>query len=239
LTTLAIPDGIASIERYTFQDCTSLISVTLPSTITNIGYSAFSRCASLTSLNIPDAVHGIESTAFEYCTSLTSIKLPSSLSSIPTYIFYYCTNLINVTIPKGVLALGAGAFSYCSQLVGVYFLGDAPTPPFPSAFDGAPLVIVYYMPTANYWNSTFNGRPAVLWNPQFQTGDSSFGMQSNGFSFHVTGTTKIPIVVEAATNLTGSVWVVLRSGSLTNGSAYFMDPDWTNYPARFYRLRSP
>jgi hypothetical protein len=26
--------------------------------------------------------------------------------------------------------------------------------------------------------------------------------------------------------------------TLTGGSSYFSDPDWTNYPGRFYRLRS-
>jgi len=26
---------------------------------------------------------------------------------------------------------------------------------------------------------------------------------------------------------------------LTNGSIPFGDPQWTNYPARFYRIRSP
>jgi hypothetical protein len=25
----------------------------------------------------------------------------------------------------------------------------------------------------------------------------------------------------------------------TNGTSYFSDPQWTNYPGRFYRLRSP
>ena len=29
------------------------------------------------------------------------------------------------------------------------------------------------------------------------------------------------------------------SGTLTNGSIYFSDAAWTNYPARIYRIRSP
>jgi len=35
------------------------------------------------------------------------------------------------------------------------------------------------------------------------------------------------------------VWVALFSGTLTNGSVYFSDPDWANYPGRFYRFRAP
>jgi hypothetical protein len=31
----------------------------------------------------------------------------------------------------------------------------------------------------------------------------------------------------------------LQTCKLTNGSIYFSDPQWTNYPARLYRIRSP
>jgi hypothetical protein len=31
----------------------------------------------------------------------------------------------------------------------------------------------------------------------------------------------------------------LQTCKLTNGSIYFSDPQWTNYPGRFYRIRSP
>ena len=86
---------------------------------------------------------------------------------------------------------------------------------------------------------TFGGLPTVLWNPQVQTSDASFGVRTNRFGFNITGTTNIPIVVEACTNLANPAWSPLQSCTLTNGSVYFSDPDWTNYPGRFYRLRSP
>jgi hypothetical protein len=89
------------------------------------------------------------------------------------------------------------------------------------------------------WGLTFAGLPAVLWNPQVQTSDGSFGVRTNRFGFNITGTTNIPIVVEACTNLTSPVWTTLQSCNLTNGSLYFSDPQWTNYPSRFYRIRSP
>ena len=52
-------------------------------------------------------------------------------------------------------------------------------------------------------------------------------------------TADIPIVVEASTNLANASWVPLQSLNLTNGAFYFSDPNWTNYPARNYRIRSP
>jgi hypothetical protein len=68
---------------------------------------------------------------------------------------------------------------------------------------------------------------------------AGFGVRTNRFGFNITGTTNIPIVVEACTNLASASWTSLLSGALINGSIYFSDPQWTNYPTRFYRLRSP
>jgi len=99
-------------------------------------------------------------------------------------------------------------------------------------------VTVYYLPGTTGWGPTFCGRPTALWNPQLQTSDTSFGVGPNGFGFNITGT-NIPIVVQACTNLTSQAWVPLQSFNLTNGSVYFSDPQWTNHPARFYRLRWP
>jgi len=32
-------------------------------------------------------------------------------------------------------------------------------------------------------------------------------------------------------------WPPLATNTLTSGSCYFSDPQWTNYPGRYYRLR--
>jgi len=82
---------------------------------------------------------------------------------------------------------------------------------------------------------TFAGCPAVLWNPQPQ----NLGVLTDGFGFTITGTINIPVVVEACTNLASATWTSLKTCTLTNGSIYFSDPQWTNYPARLYRIRSP
>ena len=85
----------------------------------------------------------------------------------------------------------------------------------------------------------FGGRAAVLWNPSIQTTNASFGVRTNQFGFTITGTANIPIVVEASASLASASWTPLQTCTLTNGSIYFNDPQWTNYPARFYRVRSP
>jgi hypothetical protein len=96
--------------------------------------------------------------------------------------------------------------------------------------------MVYYLPGATGWTNSFAGLPAVLWNPVIQTQDGSFGVQSNQFGFTITGTANIPVVVEACTNPANPTWIPLLAGTLTNGSLYFSDPAWANYPERFYRI---
>ncbi len=64
-------------------------------------------------------------------------------------------------------------------------------------------------------------------------------MRNNQFGFTITGTANIPMVVEGNADLANASWTPLQTCTLTNGSVYFSDPEWTNYPARFYRIRSP
>ena len=62
-------------------------------------------------------------------------------------------------------------------------------------------------------------------------------MQTNQFGFIISWATNVS-VVEASTDLINlDSWFKLNM--LTTGSRYFSDPLWTNYPGRYYRLRSP
>jgi hypothetical protein len=81
--------------------------------------------------------------------------------------------------------------------------------------------------------------PAVLWNPVIQASGASFGVQSNEFGFDIAGTTNIPIVVEACTNLVQPVWLPLQSMTLTNGLVYFSEPVQSSSAGRFYRISAP
>ena len=69
--------------------------------------------------------------------------------------------------------------------------------------------------------------------------DSSFGVLTNGFGFIISWATNADIVIEASANPANPDWSPVGTNTLTDGSSYFSDPDWTNYPTRFYRLRSP
>ena len=80
---------------------------------------------------------------------------------------------------------------------------------------------------------------ALLWNPKMQTSGASFGVKANQFGFNITGTSNLVVVVEACTNLANPIWSPVGTNTLTGGLSYFDDPRWTNYPGRFYRIKTP
>jgi hypothetical protein len=63
-------------------------------------------------------------------------------------------------------------------------------------------------------------------------------MQTNQFGFNINWATGQTVAVEACTNLANPAWQPVQTNTLMTGTAYFSDPQWTNYPNRFYRLRS-
>lgn len=175
--------------------------------------------------------------AFEDCTNLAGIIIPGSVTNIGAQAFFGCIGLTTVTIPGGITNIGDAAFEYCAFLTNVYFTGDAP-PQNPDVFQGE-ILTVYYLPETVGWSSTYDGFPAVLWNPVIQTAAGAFGLKNNAFGFNVTGDANLVFVVEAATNLVNPVWVPVSTNTLVGGPSYFSDPQWGNYPGRFYTLAFP
>jgi hypothetical protein len=239
LTNVVIPSSVTSIGDAAFFRCTGLTNVTIPNSVISIGSSAFYNCVGLTSFTIPNSVTSLGDTAFYGCNRITNVNIGNNLTRIGNNAFYALFSLTNIVIGNRVTNIGSGAFSYCANLSGVYFPGNAPSVGTGGVFYGANNAIVYYLPETTGWGSTFGERPTLLWNPQVQTGDASFGMETNRFGFQITSTNKVVIVVEACASLAHPVWFPLERSTITGGSFYFSDPRWTNYPARFYRVRWP
>jgi hypothetical protein len=65
------------------------------------------------------------------------------------------------------------------------------------------------------------------------------GLLNNQLGFTITGTTNLLVAVQASTSLVNPDCPLLQICTLTNGSIYFGDSQWSNYPARFYHVRSP
>jgi hypothetical protein len=225
-----------------FSSCSTLTNLTIDNGLISIGDDAFDSCTSLTSVTIPDSVTTIGDSAFFYCTQLTSVSIGNGVATIGDSAFDDCPSLTSVIIGNGVTTIMDSAFYQCASLRNVYFLGNAPVLVGSPQFNAS--VTLYYLPGRMGWSSTLAGRATVVWNPQAQTGDGSFGVQNNQFGFNITGSSNLVVIVVAATNLSNPAWVPVGTNTLntfvgTNGTSYFTDPQWTNYPNRFYCFRSP
>ena len=132
---VVIEDGVTSIGKYAFCNCTSLISITIPDSVTSIEFAAFNNCSSLTSITIPDSVTSIGNYAFEWCNKLSSITLSNNITSIGSSAFRGCTSLTSITIPDSVTSIGNYAFYNCSSLTSIT-IPDSVTSIGNSAFVG-------------------------------------------------------------------------------------------------------
>jgi uncharacterized repeat protein (TIGR03803 family) len=239
LTSVTIGDHVINIGSYAFGN-SPLPSVTIPNSVTSIGTYAFYDCP-LTNIVIPNSVTNIGDSAFEACQFLVSVMFGNSVTTIGNQAFEWCTNLTSLTIPGSVTNIGNDAFGYCFSLTGIYFSGNAPNAPVASwtVFDYDSNAAVYYLPGTTGWGPTFGGVQTMLWKPQVQTSNAGFGVRTNQFGFTVNWASGMTVVVEASTNLDSPIWSPLATNIITGGLSYFSDSQWTNYPNRFYRVRSP
>jgi hypothetical protein len=254
LTNITIGSSVTSIGSEAFDNCKSLAAITVNTN--NPAYSSvagvlfnksqttlieYPRGGAGTYYTIPNSVTNIGSNAFFRCYTLASVTFGTNLTSIGSQAFYQCSKLSNVIIPDSVASIGSQAFYNC-YLTGIYFQGNAPSLGG-HVFDFDNKTTVYYLPWTTGWGTPgapFGGVcPTALWLPQVQTSNASFGVLSNQFGFNITWASDMVIVVEACTNLANPAWTPVGTNTLTGGSSYFSDSQWTNYPGRFYRLRSP
>ena len=246
-----IPNSVTTVESFAFDYCTSLTNLTIGRNVALIFNSPFSRCYNLTAFSVDDAnstfssVGGIlfnksQTELYQYPISRegSSYTTHSTVTNIWSSAFFDCTNLTSVSIGSSVTDIGYYAFYQCNNLKAVYFGGHQPSA-FPDVFDAGASPTVYYLPGTTGWESTFSGRPTVLWNPTAPTADPAFGLKAGKFGFNITGSPDIEAVVEACSDLSNPVWLPLSTNTLTGGSSHFVDVNWTNHPTTTYRFRSP
>ena len=253
MTSVTIPDSVTTINAAILENEFSLTNISIGNGATNITLPLYDDSPFVTTVTVgalnPDfsAVGGVlfdkkQTTLLAYPGGgPSSYVIPGTVTNIWAYAFFLCGNVTNITFPKGVTTCDSQAFRACSHLAGAFFQGDAPGADFSgSAFGGDTNATVYYRPGTTGWSDFFASAPAVLWNPRFTNSSASFGDSGEYFSFYITGTTNIPFLLEACTNLANPAWTVLQSSSLPiSGAVKFTDMQAANFPKRFYRIRSP
>jgi len=242
-----IPASVSVIGDFAFAD-SDVTSVMITSNVNEILTDAFVGCGNLTSITIPGSISTISDYAFLGCISLTNVTLCDGICNLGTDSFAQCGNLTQIVIPRSVTNFSGGPF-FNSALKQAYFEGNAPNyngfglrslgyNGFDLYLDGATM---YYLPDTTGWDlyALLSGIPTALWLPQVQTSGTSFEVQTNQFGFNINWASGETVVVETCTNFTNPVWTPIATNTLTSGISPFSDSQWTNYPGRFYRLRSP
>jgi hypothetical protein len=266
LTGITIPDSVTNISTYAFYQCEGLTNVIIGNNVTSIGQSTFMECGSLTWVTMGKSINYIGLAAFDFCGNLQGIIFQGNPPYIwlplfdvnPNLVFYYSTGAAGwspqVLISDGKFGVQNNQFGFTiTGTSGLSFIVQASTnleqpvwmPVSTNTLAGTttyfsdPQWLNYPARFYHLRSSAYDGYAVALWNPQMQTSDGSFGVHNNQFGLTIIGTANIPIVVEGCTNLTNASWTALQSCTLTNGSIYFSDAQWTNYPSRFYRISSP
>lgn len=247
--TYEIPNSVLNIGPYAFQGAYGLTSISIPASVTNTGYLPFFDCTALQTINVDPAnlfyssINGVlfdqaQTTLITFPDGLQgAYVVPPGISSIGPEAFAY-SPLTSVTFPASLTSIQDYAFAYCDNLATATFLGNPPT--FDStAFVGDDLLQFLYLPGATGWTSPLQGVPALLWNPVIQSSPTSPAVVNNKFKFTITGTPGIDVEVQGSTNLASGIWSAAQTLTLTNGSAYFSTPAFTNLPSAFFRLSTP
>lgn len=110
----AIADGVTSISKYAFENCTGLTDVTIPGSVRTIEEYAFHRCDALTAVTIPQGVTSIGDFAFSFSLNLSQVHIGASVKSIGRSVFSGDNMLAAIWVDP------ANQF-YCSDENGILF----------------------------------------------------------------------------------------------------------------------
>ena len=127
---MEIPDGVTSIGRYAFEECTELRKVIIPVSVTSIGDSVhedvFGDCRLLSSIvvelgnKIYDSRKScnaiIKTSENRLISGSSSTIIPNGVTEIAPWSFWGRSNLSRIVIPRTVKSISSGAFADCSGL---------------------------------------------------------------------------------------------------------------------------
>lgn len=82
ITSIDIPGSVAKIDKYAFEDCTDLRSVTFHEGTSFLNHYAFDGCTGLTSIALPASAQYVYCSTFNGCTGVTEFTVASGNQSL-------------------------------------------------------------------------------------------------------------------------------------------------------------
>lgn len=116
ITSYTVPDNVVEIGDWAFAYCEDLREIVIGEGVRTIGRCAFRNCSALSKIIMPQLLTSIKEYAFYYCSKLNEIKIPSNVVLIGRYAFADCYSLIKVIIPNNVTHIEESAFRDCKSL---------------------------------------------------------------------------------------------------------------------------
>ena len=224
-----IPGGVKTIQKYAFNTCPDLTSITIPSSVSSIGTYAFNGCKKLYGFRVAEdnGYYSSDAQGVLFNKSKTRlIKAPGALAG--TY-----------TVADSVTTLDGYAFADCSGLCKLYFNATAPSIGT-SCFENLSLT-AYYHPGSTWTSSVMkNYGGSVTWQEITDQGQDvtinciAFGNAGDSITvlFYPDGAS------DAAYSLTGTI--TGNSGSWTvegvAAGSYTVSVSKKNHTAREYAL---
>lgn len=110
--------SVKSVGSNAFNNCGSIISLTIENGVETIGNSAFNWCYQLKAVNLPSTITSIGNNSFSGC-KLSSVILPEGVQQIGSYSFSNCNELKRVELSSTIKSIGDGAFMGLGALYAV------------------------------------------------------------------------------------------------------------------------
>lgn len=120
LINVTISDGVVKLPHYTFRGCTSLKSVTLPDSVKNIEWEVFKNCTSLYYINLSN-IETFGGYAFQGCASLRNIELANVIfneNSLAERGVFQDSGLTSIDLSKctKTIVISSESFKRCYSL---------------------------------------------------------------------------------------------------------------------------
>ena len=129
VTKVVLPEGITSLDAYSFYGCKRLTTLVLPSTVRTIFWRAFEGCSSLKNLTLNEGLTEIGESAFEGCAALKELTLPSTVQTLGSSLFSELP-IRTMEIPDSVTEIGVSLFAGCDKLESVVVGKRVPELPY-------------------------------------------------------------------------------------------------------------